>query len=139
MAQVVHGAASALTPVGSICGATVTGRDEQPIGSITELMIEGGSGYIAYAAVSVGGLLGVGERLFAVPWAAFTVDPVRGQFSLPMTRDELEKTAGFNKDAWPTGPDPNFMGTLATVTHVSQNSAKAGSADHFRSLAAGSP
>lgn len=106
MAQVVDGAASALTPVGSICGAAITGGDGQPIGAITELMIEGGSGRIAYAAVSVGGLLGVGERLFAVPWAAFVIDPVHGQFSLPMTRAELEATAGFDKDAWPTEADP---------------------------------
>jgi hypothetical protein len=106
MAMVVHGAASALTPVGSICGAHVSGRDGHPIGSITELMIEGGSGRIAYAAVSVGGLLGAGEQLFAVPWAAFIVDPVHGKFSLLMTRAELEATVGFDKDAWPTGPDP---------------------------------
>ena len=109
MALVIEGAASALTPVGSICGARITGREGQPIGSITELMIEDGSGRIAYAAVSVGGLLGVGERLFAVPWAAFVIDPIHGHFSLPMTRVELEQTSGFNKDAWPTGPDPSFV------------------------------
>ncbi len=106
MARVIHGAASALTPVGSICGARITGRDGQPIGSITELMIEDGSGRIAYAAVSVGGLLGVGERLFAVPWAAFSIDPKHGQFSLPMTRADLEATAGFDQDAWPINSDP---------------------------------
>ncbi len=106
MARVIHGAVSALTPVGSICGARITGRDGEPIGSITELMIEGGSGRIAYVAVSAGGLLGVGERLFAVPWEAFTVDPKHGQFSLAMTRAELEATTGFDKDAWPTEADP---------------------------------
>lgn len=110
MARVVHAAASALTPVGNICGAHIIGRDGHAIGSITELMIEDGSGRISYAAVSVGGLLGVGERLFAVPWAAFIVDPVHGQFSLPMTRAELEATSGFDKDAWPTGPDTSLTG-----------------------------
>lgn len=97
-----------LMHAGGICGADVAGADGESLGSISELMIDAGSGGIAYAVLAYGGVLGVGEKLFAVPWQAFIVEPASGAISLPVPRERLEALPGFDKDAWPTEADPEF-------------------------------
>ena len=106
MAIVVDAVAAVLTPVGKICGAVVTDAAGETLGPIAELMVEGGSGRIVYAAVSVGGVLGIGEQLYAVPWQAFRIAPVAGNFALPFTRAELAATPPIDKDNWPTEASP---------------------------------
>jgi sporulation protein YlmC with PRC-barrel domain len=93
---------------GGICGASVLGPDGEALGSITELMVDTGSGAIAYAVLSFGGVLGVGEKLFAVPWACLAVDAVNDEIRLNVPRERLEALPGFDKDAWPTEADPAF-------------------------------
>jgi sporulation protein YlmC with PRC-barrel domain len=63
-------------PMGAntLLGNDVYNRDGQDLGDIKEFMIDMASGKIAYAVLSFGGLLGLGDKLFAVPWAALTLD-----------------------------------------------------------------
>ena len=105
MANVIDGSHRTLTPVSRIIGATTTDRNGATLGSVVELMVEAGTGKIVYAALSVGGLLGVGERLFAIPWESFHIETETNKLSLAVSRAELEITSGFAKDAWPTEPD----------------------------------
>lgn len=102
-----------IRPVGSICGAAVAGADGEALGTITELMLDCDRGTIAYAVLAFGGVLGVGEKLFAVPWNAFEVDATSGDVRLAVARDALEALPGFDKDAWPTEPDPAFAELVA--------------------------
>ncbi len=90
-----------LVPSSKICGAPVTARDGTALGSITDFMVDHATGELNYAVMSHGGLLGVGEKLFAVPWRAFTVDPVAHTLSLDTTAERLSSVQGINKDAWP--------------------------------------
>lgn len=95
-------------PVGGICGATVADAAGESLGSISELMIDSEKGGIAYAVLAYGGVLGVGEKLFAVPWHAFEVDPTTGAITLPVARERFDRSPGFDKDAWPTEADAEF-------------------------------
>ena len=97
-----------LRPVGGICGSGVTGADGEALGTITEIMFDTDDGRVAYAVLAYGGMLGVGEKLFAIPWVAFEVEAASGEISLPLTRDRLDALPGFDKDAWPTEPDVAF-------------------------------
>lgn len=108
MAEVIDASHATLTPMGTICGARVFGGDGAAIGSITELMIEAGTGRIAYAAMTHGGVLGLGEKLFAVPWDCFAVDPLDGALHLKLTAADLSDRPGFDKDAWPTAADESL-------------------------------
>lgn len=94
-----------LRPVGTICGSSVTGADGETLGSITEIMLDTGSGGVAYAVLAYGGVLGVGEKLFALAWDALSVDAATGEVSSPLTREQLDGLDGFDKDAWPTEAD----------------------------------
>jgi len=96
----------ALVPMGGICGKPVTNAAGEKLGVISELMVDTTLGIIVYAVLNHGGLLGVGEKLFAVPWSRFTVDAIEGDIRLDVPSDLLDELPGFDKDAWPTEPDP---------------------------------
>ena len=86
----------------TLLGNDVYNRDGEDLGDIKEFMIDMASGKIAYAVLSFGGLLGMGEKLFAVPWAALTLDTVNERFTLNVPKEALKDAPGFNKDRWPT-------------------------------------
>lgn len=99
----------ALLPSTKICGAPVTATDGSAIGTITDVMLDHDTGGIAYAVLAHGGVLGVGEKLFAVPWTEFIVDPVAGALTLNVTPAALEAAQGIDKDAWPAHPPETWL------------------------------
>ena len=50
--------------------------------------------------------MGVGNKLFAVPWSAFTLDSPSHTFLLDVTKERLKEAPGFDKDHWPDVADP---------------------------------
>jgi sporulation protein YlmC with PRC-barrel domain len=73
----------------------------QDIGQIEELMIDVTTGRVAYAVMSFGGFMGIGNKLFALPWSAVTVDETKRRFVVNVTRETLDSMPGFDKDHWP--------------------------------------
>ena len=73
----------------------------QDIGRIEELMVDVTTGRVAYAVLSFGGFMGIGNKLFALPWSALTVDEAKKRFVVNVTRESLEHMPGFDKDHWP--------------------------------------
>jgi hypothetical protein len=55
--------------------------------------------------LSFGGLLGMGDKLFAVPWAALTLDTVNKRFTLNVPKEVLKNAPGFEKHRWPSMSD----------------------------------
>ena len=99
---------TALTPFTMLIGAAVVDRAGDKLGVIADVMMAAAEGRIVYVALSVGGIAGIGERLFAVPWSAFVVDPVGGALSVAFDRVALDGLDGFDKDDWPTAADPRL-------------------------------
>jgi sporulation protein YlmC with PRC-barrel domain len=80
----------------------VVNLDGENIGRIEELMIDVTTGRVAYAVLSFGGFLGkIGNKLFALPWSALTVDETHKRFVVNVTRESLDRMPGFDKDHWP--------------------------------------
>ena len=104
-AEVAAGPATTLMAAGALADAPVHGSDGARIGRVAEVMIEAGTGAIAYVVLATGGVLGVGERLHAVPWGSVTIDPENARLSLGVTRAALDAAPGFDKDAWPADAD----------------------------------
>ena len=84
---------------------SVKNRADEDLGKIKELMIDIPSGRVAYAVLSFGGFLGMGDKLFAVPWDALTLDEDRKCFVLDADKAKLENAPGFYKDNWPDMTD----------------------------------
>jgi hypothetical protein len=89
-------------------GNPVINRDGEKLGSIDEIMLDVPMGRIAYAVLSSGGFLGVGDKLFAIPWGALTLDTDNKCFILDVSKERLEKAPGFDKDHWPSLADQSW-------------------------------
>ncbi len=89
-------------------GNKVVNADGQDLGDIEHIMLDVPSGRIAYAVLSFGGFLGMGDKLFAIPWHALILDADNKCFVLDIPKDRLEKAPGFNKDRWPSMADQKW-------------------------------
>jgi sporulation protein YlmC with PRC-barrel domain len=85
----------------SLAGNSVKNRAGEDLGKVDEIMIDIPSGRVAYAVLSFGGILRLGNKLFAVPWEALTVDEDRKCFVLEVDKTVLQNAPGFDKDNWP--------------------------------------
>ena len=75
------------------------------LGDIKDFMIDTENGRIVYAVLSFGGLWGLGDKLFALPMEALTVDTDKERFVTNIRKDQLENAPGFDKDNWPKTTD----------------------------------
>lgn len=87
-----------------------TRREPKRPATLKDLMIDTASGKIAYGVLTFGGVLGVGNKLFAVPWDAFRVDPEKERLILDVPKERLRDAPGFDADHWPNLADPNVAG-----------------------------
>ena len=89
----------------TLVGNDVSNHKGEHLGDIKEIMLDMRSGRVAYAVLSFGGFLGMGEKLFAVPWNALILDTKNKRFVLNVERDRLKGAPGFDKDHWPNMSD----------------------------------
>ena len=75
------------------------------LGDIKELMIDPQTGHVGYAVLSFGGFLGMGDKLFAVPFRALELKTDRKEFVLNVSKDKLKTAPGFDKNDWPKSAD----------------------------------
>ena len=85
----------------SIIGDSVKNAQGENLGNLKELMVDVERGQVAYAVLDFGGVLGVGNKLFAVPWQAFNVDEQDQKLTLNVDKDRLQNAEGFDKNDWP--------------------------------------
>ena len=113
-ARIIGGEANASGPGPEIMAAsTLTGDDVvnmagEDLGDIDAIMLDVQRGRIAYAVLASGGFLGIGEKLFAIPWSALTLDADRKCFVLDISAERLKNAPGFDKDHWPSMADPTW-------------------------------
>ena len=78
-----------LVSVTKIVGATVYNSDGKPLGTISSLMADNQTGQIAYAVLSLGGFLGMGESQHPLPWDCLAHDTRRGGYLLDLDKGLL--------------------------------------------------
>lgn len=98
----------------SLMSDDVYNQKEEKLGDIKDLMLDIRSGTVSYAVLSFGGFLGMGEKLFAVPWSALTLDTINKRFVLNVASERLENAPGFDKDNWPDMADPTWAQSIHT-------------------------
>jgi sporulation protein YlmC with PRC-barrel domain len=89
----------------AVIGDSVVNRAGENLGKIEELMLDLEKGRIAYAVLSFGGFMGMGEKLFAIPFEALRLDPSREHFTLDVDKDKLKNAPGFDKNHPPQASD----------------------------------
>ena len=89
----------------TLIGDSVVNAAGEDLGEIKAIMLDVESGRIAYAVLSFGGFLGMGNKLFAIPWSALTLDAGEKRFVLDIAKERLNNAPGFDKDHWPSMAD----------------------------------
>ena len=102
------GPGPSLMGANTLLGNDVYNADDEDLGDIKEFMLDMATGKVAYAVLSFGGILGMGDKLFAVPWAALKLDTVNKRFTLNVPKASLKDAPGFNQDRWPTMSDKTW-------------------------------
>ncbi len=92
----------------TLVGNDVYNLESDDIGTIKEIMLDMSGGKICYAVLSFGSILGMGEKLFAVPWDALTLDTENKRFVLNVEKYRLKDAPGFDKDQWPNMADQTW-------------------------------
>jgi sporulation protein YlmC with PRC-barrel domain len=100
-----------LARASELSGLNVHNGNNQTVGEIDDLIIDDADGHVRYVALSVGGFLGVGNKLFAIPLQSFDIrkdsnDKVTAQ--LPVTKESFKNINGFDKDHWPNIADKTW-------------------------------
>jgi len=106
------GPGPALMGADTLIGDSVVNGQEENLGDIKEIMLDMRTGQVAYAVLSFGGFLGMGEKLFAVPWQALQLDTVNKRFVLNVDKDHLKNAPGFDPDAWPDMSDVGWSNQI---------------------------
>jgi sporulation protein YlmC with PRC-barrel domain len=102
----------------TIIGDPVHNAMNEDLGKIEDLMIDLSSGRIAYAVLSFGGFLGMGNKLFAVPFRAMKIDTENHAFVLDVPKDRLKQAPGFDKDNWPDASDMGYRSQIYSFYNV---------------------
>ncbi len=92
----------------TLVGNDVLNSDGEPLGEIEHIMLDVPKGRIAYAVLSFGGFLGMGEKLFAIPWHALTLDIDKKCFILDASLEKMRYAPGFDKGEWPSMADQQW-------------------------------
>jgi sporulation protein YlmC with PRC-barrel domain len=94
--------------VSSIIGTNVVNPNHDNLGEIDEVVIDPRSGKVAYAVISSGGFLSMGEKLFAIPFNAFEYDATKNEYVLNVTKEKLKAAPGFDAKHWPSMADEKW-------------------------------
>lgn len=89
-------------------GDAVVNLQGDLLGKIRDIMVDVPRGRIAYVVLSSGGVMGFGDRLYALPWSALTLDAEHRCFVLDADKQKLQAAPGFDRDHWPSMADSNF-------------------------------
>jgi len=111
---VIRGHDPVVLAADTLTGNKVVNPQEQDLGTIEHLMIDLSTGRIAYAVLSFGGFLGLGDKLFAIPWSALALDTVEKRFVLNVDKELLKRAPGFDKDHWPNMADRTWGSQVYT-------------------------
>jgi sporulation protein YlmC with PRC-barrel domain len=89
-----HGS-HALISADRVEGTAIYSPSGEKLGYVQDVMLHKETGRVAYAVVSVGGFLGIGEKYHPIPWSLLSYDIRKNGYVLPVDRRRLEEARSF--------------------------------------------
>jgi sporulation protein YlmC with PRC-barrel domain len=86
-------------------GSRVGNFAGEDLGKVDDLVVDIASGRLEYVVVTMGGFLGIGDKLCAVPWELFTVRAADHEFLLDIEKQMLLDAPAFERSKWPDMSD----------------------------------
>jgi sporulation protein YlmC with PRC-barrel domain len=84
-------------------GTAVYNREGEKLGRIESFMVDKRSGQAEYAIMSFGGLFGMGDKHYPLPWNALEYDPDRGGYVVDLDKETLKSGPSYRP-----GEEPDF-------------------------------
>lgn len=109
-----------LMSVETLVGNDVYNSKGENIGDIKDIMLDMRSGRVGYAVLSFTPFLSLGEKLFAVPWDALTLDTKNKRFTVDVEKKRLKEAPGFDKNEWPDMADQTWQKEIHAYYGVSE-------------------
>lgn len=112
----------------TMTGMAVKNRQGQAIGHVEDMLVDVHDGQVRYVIMSFGGFLGLGNKLFPIPWHQLNLkyDEKETFFVADVSRQFLEKAPSFKREDWPDMTSdwistveslfPTHAGTVVAVT-----------------------
>lgn len=95
-----------------VIGVNVENREGENLGEIEALMLNKYHGNVEYVVLSFGGFLNIGNKLFAMPWKMFNYDPDKECFVIPVDKEKLKNSPGFDRNNWPDMSDEHWARSI---------------------------
>lgn len=89
----------------SLIGMRVVNNERQDLGRIEDVLLDTRNNRASYAILSFGGMLGIGDKHFALPWEALVFDLSQKLAIIDVEKERLKNAPGFDKDSWPDVAD----------------------------------
>lgn len=99
-------------------GNKVRNPKGENLGTVEDFVLDTSTGEVSYAVLSFGGVMGLGDKLFAVPLQAMQTDTEHHEFILDESKERLERAPGFDKDHWPDTADDKWHQQVRTYYNL---------------------
>lgn len=99
---------SSLIAADKVNGTYVFNAQGDRVGEINDLMIDKRSGQVAYAIMSFGGFLGVGNSYHPLPWSLLNYNTNLGGYVVDIEQSQLEDAPSYEAGTEPAWGDPEY-------------------------------
>ena len=89
-------------------GTAVYNRQGERLGTVHHFMVDKYTGQVAYAVMSFGGFLGMGESYHPLPWKVLTYDVRQGGYVLDLDKSRLERAPSYTSSTTPSWSDQSY-------------------------------
>ena len=102
----------AIVSTEDVIGVKVKNTQNEDLGEIEAIMLDKPTGQVAYVVLSYGGIFGLGDKLFALPWNILSYDASSDCFRIPLNKEQLKNSPGFDKNHWPDMSSATFKESI---------------------------
>jgi sporulation protein YlmC with PRC-barrel domain len=99
----------------------VRSRAGESLGKIEDIVVDADTGNIQYAVLSLGGMVGMADKLYAIPWPLLQISSARDYFGLNVDREVLERAPGFERSHWPDFRDSMWRQSIYNYYRVPES------------------
>jgi len=118
MENVARDETPSLISADKVEGTSVYNQEGEKLGNVEDIMIDKRSGRVAYAVLSFGGFLGMGEKHHPLPWSVLTYDTERDGYIVPLSKDVLKGAPAYGDNDRPMWDDPAWNTNVYNYYHV---------------------
>lgn len=86
--------------------------DGQQLGKVEDVILDITNQRISFGILSFGGIFGLGEERFAIPWGLLDYSEKEGNFKLNIQKEKLQSAVGFEPNKYPYPAFGPWAGSL---------------------------